>query len=275
MQAEEKELALALRGGLHGRFRSSFHLLENALEVLTDQMQRCVTPAQYQTLQPLLTQIQEQLVLLRRLGEHSADAAVAPMLRQICTPRPMDLLGQLRDTAELFNEIAVQEELPLRAAVEAGPETRTLLTMGDDILCAGLLANLLSNSVAERQTAHITLACAPGAFCYLDDGPGMEADARALLQEGTWSDRLLEQGGLGLPLVRAYAAAMGWQIQVGEGPGTQVEFTLPPCQLDVEDMVLESAGALPHLRQRRRQDLQRELFPAIQAAKVQEEEGTT
>lgn len=61
MQANERELAMALRGGVRGRFRHSFHLLENAFEVLDDQMAHCVTPTEYETLRPLLAQITEQL----------------------------------------------------------------------------------------------------------------------------------------------------------------------------------------------------------------------
>lgn len=275
MQANERELALALRGGLRGRFQNSFHLLENALEVLEDQMQHCVTPTQYETLKPLFSQIEEQMLLLRRLGEHSADAAVAPVLRRVCTPRPMDLLGQLREAESLFNEIAVQEQLTVRAQVEADATLQTLLTMGDDMLFAGLLSNLLSNSVAIGQTAHITLACAPGLFCYRDDGPGLAPDARTLLRDGAWSARLLEQGGLGLPLIRAYAAAMGWEITLREGVGTCVEFLLPPCTVDMEEMILESAAVTPHQRERRLAYMRRELYPALKTAIGDEPVSTT
>lgn len=93
MQANEQELAMALRGGLRGRFQVSFHLLENAFEVLDDRMAHSVTPTEYETLRPLLQQIAQQLVTLRRLGEHAADAAIAPLLQRVCEPRPMELLG--------------------------------------------------------------------------------------------------------------------------------------------------------------------------------------
>lgn len=275
MQANERELALALRGGLRGRFQNSFHLLETALEVLEDQMQHCITPAQYETLKPLFVQVQEQMLLLRRLGEHSADAAVAPLLHRICSPRPMDLLGQLREAESLFNEIAVQEQLPVRAQLEVDADLQTLLTMGDDMLFAGLLSNLLSNSLSAGQTTHITLACGPGLFCYRDDGPGMEPDARTLLQDGIWSGRLLEQGGLGLPLIRAYASAMGWQMTTREGTGTCVEFVLPPCTVNMEEIVLESAAVTPHLREQQRAYMRRELYPALKILATEMPEGTT
>lgn len=263
MQSNEQELAMALRGGLRGRFQGSFHLLENAFEVLNDQMLHCVTPTQYDALHPLLEQIEEQLLLLRRLSEHAADAAVAPVLQQLCTPRPMELLGQLREWCVLFNELTLQERVEASATMETAPGMQVLLTMGDDTLLSGLLANLLSNSLSAGGAVRITLACAPGQFCYRDDGPGLAEDARALLQDGVWSDRLLEQGGLGLPLVRAYAAAMGWTLSVPEEKGTCLQFAVPPCTMDLGSMVLESTGVTPQLTQQRRSYLQRELYPAL------------
>lgn len=263
MQANERELAMALRGGVRGRFRHSFHLLENAFEVLDDQMVHCVTPAEYETLRPLLAQISEQLVTLQRLGEHAADAAIAPVLHQACTPRPMELLGQLRELSTLLNEILLQEQVRAAVQMRVAEGTQVLLTMGDDTLLNGLLANLVSNSLAAGQPVQITLACAPGLFCYQDDGPGLPPDARALLTEGRWSDRLLEQGGLGLPLIHAYATAMGWTLTVEDGPGTRLRFALPPCTVDLGGMLLESAADLSAARERRRRYLQCELHPAF------------
>ena len=137
MQANEQELAMALRGGLRGRFQASFHLLENAFEVLDDRMAHSVTPTEYETLRPLLQQIAQQLVSLRRLGEHAADAAIAPVLQQVCEPRPMELLGQLRELGTLLNEILVQEQLQATVQVEAEQGLPILLTLGDDTLLNG------------------------------------------------------------------------------------------------------------------------------------------
>lgn len=267
MEANEQELAMALRGGLRGRFRQSFHLLENAFEVLDDQMSHCVTPVEYETLRPLLQQITEQLLRLQRLGEHAADAAVAPVLHQVCAPRPMELLGQLRELAGLCNEILLQEAVDASVAVEAPENMQILLTVGDDTLLNGLLANLFSNSLAAGTPVQITLSCAPGQFCYRDNGPGLPEDAVALLEGGTWSERLLEQGGLGLPLVRAYAAAMGWSLAVEHGAGTCLRFALPPCTMDLGGMVLESAAATPAQREQRRCTLWRELHPTLPTKK--------
>ena len=263
MQANEQELAMALRGGLRGRFQASFHLLENAFEVLDDRMAHSVTPTEYETLRPLLQQIAQQLVSLRRLGEHAADAAIAPVLQQVCEPRPMELLGQLRELGTLLNEILVQEQLQATVQVEAEQGLPILLTLGDDTLLNGLLANLVSNSLAAGQPVHITLACAPGLFCYRDDGPGLPQDARDLLQRGMWSSRLLEQGGLGLPLIRAYASAMGWCLTLEDGPGTELRFALPDCTMDFGSMVLESTAAAGTNLEQRKQFLRRELQPVL------------
>ena len=183
MQANE-ELSAVLRGGLHGRFQSAFHLLENALEVLDDNIAHSVTPAKYDDLHPLLQQVGEQLLLLRRLGEHAADAAIAPVLQDVCVPQPMDLLEQLREIGALFQEIAVQQKLD--ALVELCPEEglQSLFTMGDPTLLNGLLANLFSNSLAAGRSVHVTLRCAPGDFCYQDDGPGRAGNAPPVLSAG-------------------------------------------------------------------------------------------
>lgn len=261
MQPKDRELAMALRGGLRGRFRNSFHLLENAFEVLDDRMAHCVTPAEYDTLRPLLQQIEEQLLTLQRLGEHAADAAIAPVLHQACVPHPMELLGQLREVTELLNEIFLQESLQAEAHLEADASLQVLLTMGDYTLLNGLLANLVSNSLAAGQPVRITLHCACGQLLYRDDGPGLPEDAAAMLQQGVWSDRLLDRGGLGLPLIRAYAAAMGWTLTVLDGPGTCLQFALPACEVDLGSMVLESAPERQREREHRRRDLRLELSP--------------
>lgn len=259
MQPDNRDLALALRGGLRGRFQSSFHLLGNALEVLDDQMVHCLNPVEYETLRPLLRQIEDQLIALRRLGEHAADAAIAPVLQQASEPHPLELLDHLREFCELFNEIAVQSDFAASAQLQCPKEMTTLLTMGDTALLNGLLANLFSNSLAVSRSVHITLACAQGLLCYRDDGPGLPPDAAALLLDGIWSERLLEQGGLGLPLIRAYARAMEWGVETGEGPGLEIRFRLPACSIDLDNIVVESVPAAGDTRQRRRRYLQREL----------------
>lgn len=269
MQANEQELTAALRGGLHGRFQNAFHLLENAFEVLEDNIANSVTPAKYDDLRPLLQQVGEQLLLLRRLGEHAADAAIAPVLHQVCALQPVDLLAQLKEVCQLFGEIAVQEKFDAAAELQQTEDRQAMFTMGDSALINGLLANLLSNSLAAGGPVHITLLCAPGMFCYRDDGPGLPEDARRLLLGEGWSDRLLEQGGLGLPLIRAYALAMGWTLSVEDAPGTSVRFSLPPCVVDLDEMVMGSKAAVAE-HDMHRQYFLRELQPVLSARREEE-----
>ena len=236
---EENAALLALRGGLRGRFRRSFDCMENAFEVLQDRLEHTATPAERAELTPLLEELQAQLLCLRRLGDQASDAATAALLHGTCEPRPIDLLGQLREICEILRE----DVLP---------------TLGDASLLNGLLTNLVSNTLAVDRAAAITLVCAPGQFCYRDNGPGLPPDAKALLTDGQWSDRLLHAGGLGLPLIAAYARAMGWGLAVGEGPGTELCFTLaaaPP----LDGLTLESPMERRAEQQTRRLVLRREL----------------
>ena len=79
-----------------------------------------------------------------------------------------------------------------------------------------------------------------------------------LLTDGQWSDRLLHAGGLGLPLIAAYARAMGWGLAVGEGPGTELCFTLPTAP-PLDGLTLESPMERRAEQQTRRLVLRREL----------------
>ena len=223
---EENAALLALRGGLRGRFRRSFDCMENAFEVLQDRLDHTATPAERAELTPLLEELQTQLLCLRRLGDQASDAATAALLHGTCEPRPIDLLGQLREICEILREEAAQYALPFTIELQAAG-LDVLPTLGDASLLNGLLTNLVSNTLAVDRAAAITLVCAPGQFCYRDNGPGLPPDAKALLTDGRWSDRLLHAGGLGLPLIAAYARTMGWGLAVGEGPGTELCFTLP------------------------------------------------
>ena len=84
MLQDDESLALALRGGLRGRFQGTFNQLENAVEVLDDYMLQHLNPAEYADLRTMMREINWQLAYLRRLGDHRccrgpriADAACA------------------------------------------------------------------------------------------------------------------------------------------------------------------------------------------------------
>lgn len=258
MYKEDDDTALlALRGGLRGRFRRSLDSLENAFEALQDSLERTTSPAQRAELQPIFDELCTQLLSLRRLGDQTSDAATAALLRGSCTPRPMDLVSQLREICDILQEEAARCGLPFTVELCcAGVEF--LPTMGDATLLNGLVTNLVSNTLAVDGAAHIVLHCAPGCFVYRDNGPGLPPDARALLTEEKWSERLLHAGGLGLPLIAAYARAMDWALAVGEGPGTELQFTLPAAP-PLENLMLESPAERMAEQRTRRQLIQREL----------------
>ena len=248
---------LALRGGLRGRFRRSFDSMENAFEVLQDRLEHTTTPAERSELMPLLCELQGQLLCLRRLGDQASDAATAALLHGTCTPHPIDLLGQLREICDVLREEAAQYDLPFTITVQADG-LDVLPAAGDASLLNGLLMNLISNTLAADPAAQITLRCAPGQFSYRDNGPGLPPDAKALLIDGQWSERLLHAGGLGLPLIAAYVHAMGWNLTAGDGPGTDLQFTLPAAP-PLDNLTLASPAERCAEQQNRRLMIRREL----------------
>ena len=266
MYKEDDDTALlALRGGLRGRFRRSLDSMENAFEALRDSLERTTSPAQRAELQPIFDELCTQLLSLRRLGDQTSDAATAALLRG--TPRPMDLVSQLREICDILQEEAARCGLPFTVELCcAGVEF--LPTMGDATLLNGLVTNLVSNTLAVDGAAHIVLHCAPGCFVYRDNGPGLPPDARALLTEEKWSERLLHAGGLGLPLVAAYTSAMGWALTVGEGPGMSLQFTLPAAP-PLDGMVLTSPTERLADRQNRRRLIRRELAVLVADTSMQ------
>ena len=236
---EDVRLALlALRGGLRGRFRLSFDRMENAFEALEDRLM-AVDPAGREELAPLMEEVRLQFACLRRLSDQAADAATASLLHGTCAPCPMDLAGQLREFTQMLQEEAAQFRLPFKVRFwDAG--IQVLPTMGDPSLLTGLLTNLVSNTLVTDSCATITLECTRGQFIYRDNGPGLQPDAVALLLDDRWSERLLREGGLGLPLIAIYARTMGWRLSMEDKPGTNLVFDLPPCTADLDALVLES-----------------------------------
>ena len=169
-------------------------------------------------------------------------------------PAPLELLSQLHETVELFNELTVGGTRAVHARLETAPGLDVFPTMGDPALLDGLLVNLFTNSiqaVPEPDAVEITLTCTQNQLLYRDNGPGLPQDARRLLLEGVWTSELLAKGGLGLPLIRAYCTAMGWQISQPEGERGLL-FTLPTCQAEAMGTLHLSAPDTGSTRRRRR-----------------------
>ena len=229
MLQDDESLALALRGGLRGRFQGTFNQLENAVEVLDDYMLQHLNPAEYADLRTMMREINWQLAYLRRLGDHAADAAAAPVLQMLRVPAPLELLSQLHETVELFNELTVGGTRAVHARLETAPGLDVFPTMGDPALLDGLLVNLFTNSiqaVPEPDAVEITLTCTQNQLLYRDNGPG-------------------------LPLIRAYCTAMGWQISQPEGERGLL-FTLPTCHAEDLGTLHLSAPDTGSTRRRRR-----------------------
>lgn len=129
MLQDDESLALALRGGLRGRFQGTFNQLENAVEVLDDYMLQHLNPAEYADLRTMMREINWQLAYLRRLGDHAADAAAAPVLQMLRVPAPLELLSQLHETVELFNELTVGGTRAVHARLETAPGLDVFPTM--------------------------------------------------------------------------------------------------------------------------------------------------
>ena len=149
MLQDDESLALALRGGLRGRFQGTFNQLENAVEVLDDYMLQHLNPAEYADLRTMMREINWQLAYLRRLGDHAADAAAAPVLQMLRVPAPLELLSQLHETVELFNELTVGGTRAVHARLETALGLDVFPTMGDPALLDGLLVNLFTNSIQD------------------------------------------------------------------------------------------------------------------------------
>lgn len=240
----------ALRGGLRGRFRGSLDRLENAFELLEIRLAQGDPAGQEEDWRALMEQIGGQLVYLRRLGDFVSDAALASILPEACELQPVELLRQLQELCDAYNEEALLRGIQSTATLQKAEGLEVLPTMGAPALLNGLIANLLSNSLQADPQAAITLACAPGRFTYCDSGAGLPQDACDLLLAGRWSERLLYNGGVGLLLIRTYAQTMGWQITAHAGAPLQIDFALPPCRAELGLLVFESRGPADAERRR-------------------------
>ncbi len=221
---QEEELALALRGGLKGRFASSFSVLQGGIDALERSLMQNAKPAMQMQIGDILRQMQCHLTKLERLAETTADLALRHTLGSDAPPRCIELVGYLQKLCGTANEELERLHYPAQMCLQA---EGTFYTESETGAVNALFAQLLSNSVKARADAHITLRCAPdGTLLYTDDGPGLAPQQRALLQNGmeqTKADRL---DTLGLLAVAAYAAELGWKLDL---PETSSGFALSLC----------------------------------------------
>ena len=78
---QSKADLLALRGGLRGRFRRVFDGMENAFEVLLDQLEHPLSPADRAGMAQLVQDMQTQLLGARRLMRLRPPCCTAPACR--------------------------------------------------------------------------------------------------------------------------------------------------------------------------------------------------
>lgn len=264
-QQEEDPLRGELRGGLKGRLRSTVNTVDITLEALTDFLRSNLEYTAYEKAAPLLGEVELQMAQLGRLVDYAADAALGSALPQIYIPQIIDLIEPLRFVCDLYNEETNHWHSPARAHLACG-ENDLLPALGDNHMFSAMLVNLLSNAMQAKPDVTVTFSCAPDQLIYHDDGPGLPADAAALLVEGVWTKDLLERGGVGLLLIHQYAAAMGWRIRL-ERPqegGTTLIFELPPCIQPDQPLTLQSDAVARQLyKPRCRAILHRELMVAL------------
>lgn len=138
---------------------------------------------------------------------------------------PVDLAtvarGAARTIRRRYPDAAVEVDLPERLRVEAHPRLEEALR------------NLIENGIehddgdprvrvvlAESEPDRVTVAV-------LDDGPGVPAVERRVVESGT-ETALVHSTGLGLWIARAVVARSGGELRVEDrGDGTAVALTLP------------------------------------------------
>ena len=161
-EKQSKADLLALRGGLRGRFRRVFDGMENAFEVLLDQLEHPLSPADRAGMAQLVQDMQTQLLGARRLGDQASDAATAAVLHSTCVPRPIDLLSQLDEICDILREEAARYDLPFTIELQTAGQS-VLPTVGDAALLNGLMTNL--SPTRSPQTRGPVSHCAVSRGC--------------------------------------------------------------------------------------------------------------
>lgn len=261
------EEELALRSGLKGRLASEFCLLQGRADALTRYLEKRA-PAPVRDLGvKLLAEMKQSIATLERLSDSAADLALGAFMdpgAEGKTAQPVELVEFVGDFAACANEELAAAHNPLRVTVQTNG---LLWTKAEVPLLTVLLANLLSNA-ARGGARHAVFRCtADRQLHYKDDGRGLNQVATQLLRDGILDQSLADNGGIGLLLIRQYAAAMGWTPlcppQSSE-QGTDLSFQLPPFQPDADCFLLEDDTLTRQMRQEQfHRLLQRELAAMI------------
>lgn len=149
-----------------------------------------------------------------QLGELEA---IVERLRDITRP----LQPEPREVA--LGALVDGVEAPLRVAREGDASLRT-----DPVLVAQILRNLLLNAAAAgARTARVRISRDPVRITVEDDGPGLDpADSERIFQ---WFHTTRATGsGLGLPVSRRIAEALGGTLELVEARPAVFRLELPP-----------------------------------------------
>lgn len=252
---------LALRGGLKGRLAGDFCVLQGMVEALTRYLEKEAPEPVRATGLEALDEMARRLRRLERLSANAADLALGAALRGLHVSQPMDLAACLREVCDCSNEELSACGAALRMSLCDQTMTGDLWLEGDVALVGGIAANLMSNALVAG-AGRIKWTCTDDRrLLYRDDGPGLPGAAADLLRGKVPEGVVPAVGGTGLLLVREYAAALGWTLEVGEqSGGLALTFILPQHVPDPSGLLLSDDS---HARQCRscalRQLFRREL----------------
>lgn len=239
----EQEYAL-LRGGLRGRMAGGFCTLQSSLDALQRYLEANTTPDVYDTACSMLEEMTRRIATLERISGNAAELACGSLTRGAGELAPLELADYLAETAACVNEELALRGYTARFCVE--PQNGPCWAMATTGLVDGIVVNLLSNLLRARRDGVMTLSLGEGrTLRYRDNGPGMDLTAAAaVLEQGNPPRQLMDQGAVGLLLVREYAQAMGWALRVEEGEGLRICFDLPDFDLPAARPALrDAAGA--------------------------------
>ena len=236
---------LRLHGGLRGRMAGAFGTLQSSVDALQRYLAGSTVPTVYETARAMLEQMCDRIAYLERLSDNAASLAMGAVTRGAEELMPLELTGYLKEIAACANESLALRNFDARVRFQDNSGRPQTWIRGSTGLLDGILTNLLSNLIQVQKNGVMCLTLdTDRVLTYSDEGPGMDlATARSLLEEGCPTTRILSRGAIGLLLVRDYATAMDWQVQVEPGPGMRIRFVLPPFDSAAQVQQLRDSAA--------------------------------
>lgn len=236
---------LRLHGGLRGRMAGAFGTLQSSVDALQRYLAASTVPTVYETAQAMLDQMCDRIAYLERLSGNAASLAMGAATRGAEELAPLELAGYLNEITACANESLALRNFDARVRFQDNSGQPQTWIQGSTGLLDGIVTNLLSNLIQVQRDGVMCLTLEPDRILtYSDEGPGMDPDtARSLLEQGRPTSRILSRGAIGLLLVRDYATAMGWQVQVEPGAGMHIRFVLPPFDGTVQAQLWDAAAS--------------------------------